>query len=77
MGRTIVDQDLRRWEAYATTGPYGMVQSGKVAFRCTTDPGQRPRALAIDGDKSEAERRVVEGSEEDLLRMLEKAAAID
>ena len=69
MGKSILDEELRRWEAYATTGDGGLPRPGRIVFRCTSDPGQRPRVVAVDGDKSDAEERVVRGTEAELLAL--------
>jgi hypothetical protein len=74
--RTILDKDLSRWEAYATTGEFGSADPAKVAFRCTSDAWQRPRVLVYRGDKSEAERCVAESPDGELLRMLEAAERV-
>jgi hypothetical protein len=74
--RTILDGDLRRWEAYATTGDFGGPDPAKIAFRCTSDPGQRPRILVFEGDKSQAERSVSESSDAELVRMLGAAGNV-
>ena len=58
MSRTILDSELRSWEAYATTGDYGLTAPAKIAFRCTSDSSQRPRIVDFEGDKSDAERAV-------------------
>ena len=76
MGRTILDPDLRSWEAFATTGEGGLPDPGRIVFRCTSDPAQRPRVVPVDGDKSVAEQTVVEGTTEQLLRLFEEARDI-
>ena len=71
--RTILDRELRRWEVFATTGDFGSPNPAKLAFRCTSDAGLRPRILVFAGDKSDAEQAVAEAAEGELLRMLESA----
>lgn len=77
MSRVIVDPDLRRWEAYATAGDYGFPTPGRIVFRCTSDRGLRPRTVTVPGDKSDAERTVVEASDAELREMLARAEEID
>ena len=74
--RTILDGDLLRWEVYATTGDFGAPAPAKIAFRCTSDAWQHPRIFVMDGDKSEAERLVLEAPDGRLLEMLEGAEGV-
>jgi hypothetical protein len=74
--RTILDRDLRLWEAYATTGDFGGPDPAKIAFRCTSDAGQRPRVLTFGGDKSGAEKAVAGLPDDELLRMLGEAETL-
>ena len=74
--RTILDRELRRWEVFATTGEYGSPNPAKLAFRCVSDAGLRPRILVFAGDKSDAEQTVAEASAEELLRLLESAQSL-
>ena len=77
MARTIPDRDLESWEVFTTTGPYGYAWNSRVVFRCTSDPGERPRAYLVDGDKSDAEARVATASCEDLLAILAHGEVLD
>ena len=70
MSRMLLDDGLRSWEAFASTGPYGYSEHSRVIFRCTSDPSERPRAFAVVGDKSEAEAKVMTASPSELLKML-------
>ena len=74
--RTILDGELRRWEVFATTGDFGSPNPAKLAFRCVSDAGLRPRILVFAGDKSDAEQAVAETPEDELLRMLETAQSV-
>jgi hypothetical protein len=74
--RTILDRELRRWEVFATTGEFGSPNPAKVAFRCVSDAGLRPRIMVFSGDKSDAEQAVAEAPDGELLRMLEEARAV-
>ena len=77
MTRTLLDEDLREWEVFASTGRFGFPAPARVVFRCVTDPGERARALAIDGDKSDAEALVVARSDEELKQMMTRARSLD
>ncbi len=72
-----MDDDLREWEVYATTGRYGFPDRARVMFRCMSDPHERTRALALQGDKSDAEAAVETASAEELTRMMEEAETLD
>ena len=76
MARTILDRSLQRWEAYASTGAFGMPGRAHIVFRCASDAGQRPRAFPFQGDKSDAERVVLEATGASLVAMLEEAEPI-
>jgi hypothetical protein len=71
--RTILDDELRRWEVFATTGDFGGPDPAKLVFRCTSDAALRPRVIVYDGDKSEAEKAVAEATDPELVDMLEDA----
>lgn len=71
--RSIRDPSFQSWEAYATTGNFGFPSPARIMFRCRTDPEERPREVVIEGDKSDAEARVRELSEEELRSLLEGA----
>jgi hypothetical protein len=76
MPKTLLDGGLKSWEAFASTGPYGYADQSVVVFRCTSDPDERPRAIAVSGDKSDAETRVATATRKELLEMLERAEPI-
>lgn len=72
MTRTIQDQDLLLWEAYASTGDFGFPEHSKIVFHCLTDPALRARILARDGDKSDVEHELATLSSEELTALLSK-----
>lgn len=76
MGRMILDEDLRRWEAFATTGEYGFPDRSRIVFRCVSDAHQRARAVVLPGDKSDAEQEVEARSELELRELLAEAPEI-
>lgn len=77
MARTLLDDELREWEVFATTGRYGAPDHARVIFRCMSDPGQRALAAVIDGDKSDAEALVAERSDDELKEMMAGAKVLD
>ena len=77
MAKQVVDGELKSWEAFASTGPYGYSDQSVIVFRCTSDPSERPRAFALPGDKSDAETRVATASRGELLDMLAGAQPLE
>jgi hypothetical protein len=77
MARTVVDTGLKSWEAFASTSRYGFAPHSCVVFRCTTDPSERPRSYAIEGDKSDVESLVATAPGEKLRELLESAEPLD
>jgi hypothetical protein len=73
MARTILDDELNSWEAFASTGRYGYAERAQIVFQCTSDPWERPRACTVSGDKSEAEALVAGESTQRLGAMLKEA----
>ncbi len=76
MARTIVDEGLKTWEAFASTGQFGYSSGSRLIFTCVTDPGERPRGWTLAGDKSDAETVVAEAPAQELLALLGKAAPL-
>ena len=77
MPRMIQDASFRRWEAFATTGRYGLPHPARVVFRCCTDVAVPPLAAEVPAGKAEAEHLVDGASDEELLALLEGAKALD
>lgn len=73
----LLDDDLKEWEVFATTGRFGFPDRARVVFRCVSDPQERARAVAIEGDKSDAEAIVAGRSEAELREMMEAAEVLD
>ena len=77
MPRIIQDRSFQRWEAFATTGRYGLPHPGRIVFRCCSDRSQPSRVVEVAGDKSDAEALVAGGEHDELLDLLEGAVALD
>lgn len=71
--RRLVDADFREWEAYASTGRFGLPDRAYIIFHCLTDRGLTPRYVVADGGKAEVERTVVTASDRELLDLLRRA----
>lgn len=73
MTRRFVDRDLMEWEAFATTPRGGLPAPGRIVFRPMTIPEARSRYFPVDGDRSDAEARIVSATEEQLRAFLAEA----
>lgn len=76
MTRTIQDQDLLLWEAYATAGDFGYPDHSKMVFHCLTDPARRARIVPREGDKSDVEHEVATLTEAELVALLESGEEV-
>lgn len=76
MTRTIQDQDLLLWEAYASVGDFGFPERARMVFHCLTDPGRRARLVEREGDKSDVEQEVAKLSEAELLTLLQETVEV-
>jgi hypothetical protein len=68
-----LDDDLRRWEVFASTGPGGYPTPSRLVFRCVTDRSEPSRAAEFQGGNAEAEKAVRTRSGEELRAWLERA----
>lgn len=76
MSRTFQDHDFMVWEAFPSSGRHGMSERAHIVFHCLTSRALRPRYLNSGGDEADAQRRMVEASDAELLTMLEQADEI-
>jgi hypothetical protein len=70
MTRTIQDQDLQLWEAYANSGEFGSAERAKIVFQCLTDPSRRARVRARDRPRSRVEHEIATLPDSELLELL-------
>ena len=77
MARQFHDDGFQTWEVFANTGEHGFPDDALLVFRCRTDPAQRPRSVAIEGDTTEAEARVLSLSDVELRALLGEALPLD
>lgn len=76
MSRQILDGDLLLWEVFPTGGELGFSADPYVIFHCTSRPDLRPRRLATSGHEASAERVIRQASDDELLAMLQRSAAL-
>ena len=76
MGRSFQDRNFLVWEVYSSGGRHGFSDKPHVIFNCLTQPVVRSRWTPLGEDEADAQRRIAEASDADLLAMLEKAPEI-
>jgi len=76
MSRIFIDDDLLRWEVYASGGKHGTPEEAKIVFHCTNGPTQRARVIRHDGDHADAQRMVATYTEDELREMLGRAEVL-
>jgi hypothetical protein len=70
MSHTFTDENLLTWEAYASSGHFGLAVRPRIVFNCLSDPSRTPRFVERPGDEADAEEQVHELSEQQLRQML-------
>jgi hypothetical protein len=70
MARTFQDANFLEWQAFATTGKHGFEEDPNIVFQCITTPELRPRIIAVDGIEAEAQARVINATDAELVAML-------
>jgi hypothetical protein len=76
MARTILDDELRRWEVFASTGPNGFPRPGRLVFRCISDRTEPSRAALFEEGKAGAEEAVVALPLAELRSWLERSVPL-
>ena len=74
--RTFQDRNFLVWEVYPSGGAHGFSDNPHVVFNCLTQKQLRPRFADLGTDEADAQRRVVEASDAELLTMLEGSAEL-
>ncbi len=70
MSRTFVDPDLLMWEAYASTGDFGLPLHPRIIFHCLSAPELRARFVVHGHDEADTAEAVSEMPDERLLELL-------
>jgi hypothetical protein len=70
MSQTFLDENLMTWEAFASSGNYGLSEQPRIVFNCLSDPGIAPRYLQRSGGEAEAEGGVFASDDATLLELL-------
>lgn len=66
MSHTFTDDDLLTWEAFASSGNFGLAIHPRIVFNCLTDPSRPARYVAAAGDEADAEGKVLDLSDDEL-----------
>ncbi|HEX6750061.1 MAG TPA: hypothetical protein VF092_22395 [Longimicrobium sp.] len=70
MSHTFTDENLLTWEAFASSGNFGLAIRPRIVFNCLSDPNRPPRYVERPGDEADAEEQVVTFDEKKLREML-------
>jgi hypothetical protein len=73
MHRTFQDRNFLVWEVYPSGGKHGFSDNPHIIFHCLTQKQLRPRFADLGEDSADAQRLVVEASDDELLTMLEQS----
>jgi hypothetical protein len=77
MSHTFTDENLLTWEAYASSGDFGLAVRPRIVFNCLSDTSLTPRFVERPGDEADAEEQVHELSEDQLRAMLREAQPLE
>jgi hypothetical protein len=77
MSHTFTDENLLTWEAFASSGNFGLATRPRIVFNCLSEPDIPPRYLERSGNAADAEEQVIELDEQQLRRMLREARPLD
>ena len=77
MSQTFTDENLMTWEAFASSGNFGLSIHPRIVFNCVSDPTVAPRFVERPGDEADAEEQVQELGEDALRAMLAESRPLD
>ena len=77
MSHTFTDENLLTWEAYASSGNFGLAVKPRIVFNCLSDPSLTPRYVERPGDESDAEEQVHELGDDKLRALLRDARPLE
>ena len=77
MSHTFTDENLLTWEAFASSGNFGLAIKPRIVFNCLSDPSRAPRYVERPGDEADAEEQVHEFSEQQLRDLLDKSRPLE
>jgi hypothetical protein len=77
MSHTFTDENLLTWEAFASSGTFGLATRPRIVFNCLSDPDTPPRYVERPGDEADAEEQVAELGEKQLRQMLRDSRPLE
>ena len=77
MSHTFTDENLLTWEAFASSGTFGLAIRPRIVFNCLSDPSVTPRYVERPGDEADAEEQVHELDEHQLREMLRESKPLE
>lgn len=77
MSHTFTDENLLTWEAYASSGHFGLAVRPRIVFNCLSDTSLQQRYVERPGDEADAEEQVHEMSEQQLREMLNASQPLE
>ena len=77
MSHTFTDENLLTWEAFASSGNFGLATRPRIVFNCLSDPDTPPRYLERPGDAADAEEQVIEYDAAQLRQMLRDSRPLE
>lgn len=76
MSRTIQDEDLQIWEAYASSGDFGFPRHSRMVFHCLSDRTRKARYAEREGAKAAVEKEMVMLPDSRLAEILKQAREV-
>jgi len=77
MSHTFTDDNLLTWEAYASSGDFGLAIHPRIVFNCLSDPARPPRYVERPGVEADAEEQVHEMSDQELRKLLGQSELLE
>ena len=77
MSATFTDENLLTWEAFASSGTFGLAIRPRIVFNCLSDPARPPRFVERPGDEADAEKQVHELDEHQLRALLGQSKPLE
>lgn len=77
MSHTFTDENLLTWEAFASSGHFGLAIHPRIVFHCLSDPDLVPRYVVQPGVESSAEEHVIDYDETQLREMLRQSKELE
>lgn len=77
MSHTFTDQNLLTWEAFASSGHFGLATRPRIVFNCLSDPNRPPRYVEREGIEADAEEQVLDYDEKELRELLARSQPVE